>query len=397
MTGDSGAAGDGDILGEHDLVIVGRYAVTDGSDYYLPEQRGEFLRAFARPFRSATYVCYVRDKADSAAYVPVDSVGIELAPNEVWNSEASTVRRLNSLRGDIAAVPKRESTVTYTYYPGTYSFLLAPGVLRRGDTNVAYFGKAAGVSADGLENGRLLTRLQRRLYPRAEKYVIDRADVTFVRDPRVQADESETVKLSKPVTDVIPDGRLEPSSEPFSDPIRLLYVGSFRPTKGQEYLVDALAHLCESTGRDYRLRFVGDGTTRERIERQVRDRDLETVVEFTGHIADTTTLRDEYEGADLFVLPSETEGFPRVINEAMAMGLPVVATRVGGIPALLDDEEHAVLVNPKDPAAIAVGVETVVEDPQLRERLLTRGAEFANEHSGDPVEQHLDAIRRRVA
>jgi len=222
---------------------------------------------------------------------------------------------------------------------------------------------------------------------------VNRSDVTFTRDPRVGGTDDPRVRVSKPVTDAVSKIRRVAEPAPIDDPVELLYVGSFRPPKGHEYLVDALAELRKSSDREYRLRFVGDGPTRDRIERRVEHKGLSESVDFHGYVSDSETLQREYETADVFVLPSETEGFPRVLNEAMATGAPVVATKVGGIPALLEHREHALLVKPRNPAALAAAVAEVVTDRALRGRVIERGAQFAREQSGDPVEQHLDAIR----
>jgi len=394
---DPDAAGD---LSAYDLVVVGRFVYSDGASYCVPEQRWAFLRELAAPFREATYVCFADELPERGEHVEVDPDVLALAPNEAWHGDGSVPRRLASLRADAAAVgTDADGLVTYTYYPGTYSFLLAPVVLRRGDVTVSYFGKAAAVTTVGFPEGRPLTRLRRALYPRAERYVVDRSDATFVRDPRVGGTiDDPAVRLSKPVTDAAHTVEPAPPVDPVGDPVELLYVASFRPPKGHESLVDALAVLRDAPDRDreYRLRLVGDGATRDHIERLVDRRGLSDAVDFRGYVSDAEQLRREYETADMFVLPSETEGFPRVLNEAMAAGLPVVATRVGGIPALLDEREHALLVEPRDPRALASAVETVVADPDLRRRLVERGAAFAREQSGDPVEQHLDAIRQSL-
>lgn len=384
------------VLANHDLVIVGRYALSDGSRYYLPEQRGTFLENLAEPFRTVKYVCYVRDLRTVQPTPVVEPENLEILPNEDWNSNKSLIRRAHSVRGDLASVTG-DRLVTYTFYPGTYSFLLSPFVLRRGDTNVAYFGKSAAVSAAGLENGTALMWMQRRMYPRLERYVLTRSDVAFVRDPRVIRDAYEdSIELSKPITDAVALSDDKPSFPPLTDPIEILFVGSFRSTKGHKYLIDALAQLQRISNRAYRLRLVGDGPMRHQIETHAEDQGLTEHIDFLGYVSDRDRLLAIYESADVFALPSETEGFPRVLNEAMAAGLPVVTTNVGGIPTLLDDGEQALLVEPANPSALAAAIEKVVEDRELRDRLVEQGADFAQEHSGDPVEQHLDAIRRSI-
>jgi glycosyltransferase involved in cell wall biosynthesis len=78
---------------------------------------------------------------------------------------------------------------------------------------------------------------------------------------------------------------------------------------------------------------------------------------------------ENYRNADIFVLPSHTEGFPKVILEAMANGCPVVSTRVGGIPYTLRSEYDSILISPHDPVALAVAVERLVKDQDLYNRI----------------------------
>ncbi|EQD38607.1 glycosyl transferase group 1 [mine drainage metagenome] len=92
-------------------------------------------------------------------------------------------------------------------------------------------------------------------------------------------------------------------------------------------------------------------------------------------------LRREYASADLFVLPSHMEPFGIVLLEAMAAGLPVVATSVGGIPEVVHSGLTGLLVPPRDPAALARALDTLVADPQLRSRFGDRGRARAEEFS----------------
>lgn len=381
-------------LSECDLVIVGRFVYSDGMSYYMTDRRWQFLRDLAAPFNSATYVCFVEDTTEQNDLTEIDTNLINIEPNKVWNSDAALLRRLMSLKRDAVAIDG-DRLVTYTYLPGTYSFLLAPIALARGDVNVAYFGKEAGVTTSGIANGSFLTQLQRQLYPRAQRYILNRSDVAFVRDPRVmqQTTEAEIV-LSKPITNNLAEIDAVPSVNEINDPVELLYVGSFRQPKGHEYLIDAFAELHAESDREYRLRLVGDGETRSRMEQQVEQRGLTAVVDFRGYLSDPEMVCQQYEECDVFVLPSLTEGFPRVLNEAMAMGVPVVATRAGGIPELLNDGEHALLVEPRNPTELASAVRKIVTNEELRERIVKQAGEFTRSQTGDPVEQHLDAIHR---
>ncbi|MBI4635717.1 MAG: glycosyltransferase [Candidatus Rokubacteria bacterium] len=142
-------------------------------------------------------------------------------------------------------------------------------------------------------------------------------------------------------------------------------VGRLDRYKGQQYLLEAVAIL----GRErpnIRLALVGDGRFRPRLEAQASALGIGPRVIFSGALAD---VRRALAAADLFVLPSEEEGMPGAVLEAMAMGLPVVATAVGGVPEIVVDGETGMLVAPRQPTALAEAMGRVLEDPALAGRV----------------------------
>ncbi len=136
-------------------------------------------------------------------------------------------------------------------------------------------------------------------------------------------------------------------------------VANLRPEKSHETVIAAAAAL-RDTHPDVRFQFVGDGPRRRRLETLVRDRGLDDRIVFLGHREDVPAL---LAGADLFVLASRSEAFPNGAIEAMAAGLPVVATAVGGLLDLIDDGRTGVLVPPDDPPALASALRRVLDDP----------------------------------
>ena len=110
-----------------------------------------------------------------------------------------------------------------------------------------------------------------------------------------------------------------------------------------------------------RYLLVGDGPHRPALEAQVADLGLGDQVAFTGAREDVPRL---LAAADLFVLPSLTEALPTVLAEAMAAGLPIVATTVGGIPEMTRHGEAALLVPPADPGALAAAVCRLLSNPR---------------------------------
>jgi glycosyltransferase involved in cell wall biosynthesis len=105
-------------------------------------------------------------------------------------------------------------------------------------------------------------------------------------------------------------------------------------------------------------------------------------------------LQDEYANADIFVLPSWAEGLPNAMIEAMAAGLACVVSAVGNVPDVVTDEREALLVPPREIAALAMALERLLVDRPLRDRLASAAHEFAAARFG--VERASDAILRAV-
>jgi len=143
--------------------------------------------------------------------------------------------------------------------------------------------------------------------------------------------------------------------------------------KGTDVLIDAVGE-CRRRGLDLRLIVGGDGKYRPALEQRARRVGAADCIEFRGHIASREAVRALLDDADLFVLPSRTEGLPRAVIEAMARALPCVATDVGGIPELLPPED---LVPPGDPVALADRIGELLGDPARWERTSARNLQNA--------------------
>jgi glycosyltransferase involved in cell wall biosynthesis len=138
-------------------------------------------------------------------------------------------------------------------------------------------------------------------------------------------------------------------------------------------LVRALAAV---RGPAFTARLVGDGPERPAVEAEIRAAGLLEQVELTGERRDVPQL---LEHADVFVLSSRSEGAPLSVLEAMAAGLPVVATAVGGVPELVDDGTTGLLVPPGDAPALAAALERLLGDAALRARMGAAGWERVRE------------------
>jgi glycosyltransferase involved in cell wall biosynthesis len=169
------------------------------------------------------------------------------------------------------------------------------------------------------------------------------------------------------------------------DEIRLLYTGSFSFAKGLRELVDAFAFL-SSNRKNITLHFVGwDYDPAKPVETYLSNQAVQLGVAekvvFHGFRAVGTELDEMYRMADIYVIPSYHEGFPRTIWEAMANSLPVIATRVGSIPHFLKDGHDALLIEPQNPDHIVDAVNKIIDDSDLRRGLIQNGYKMAGENT----------------
>ena len=148
---------------------------------------------------------------------------------------------------------------------------------------------------------------------------------------------------------------------------KLLFVGRLAAAKGLPVLLDAIAKLDDVT-----LEIAGDGPDRLMLVEQARRLGIAERVRFLGYQSQAQ-VRDLLKQADIFVLTSFAEGVPVVLMEAMAAGVPVITTRIAGIPELVKDGESGLLIAPGDAGATAAAIHQLVEDPSLRTRLAAAG------------------------
>jgi glycosyltransferase involved in cell wall biosynthesis len=177
-----------------------------------------------------------------------------------------------------------------------------------------------------------------------------------------------------------------------ADELVILSVGRLSSEKGQDDLLEAFAQVRAAHPRQLlRLVLVGDGPDKNNLLTRAASHGDRVI--FTGHLSDPWPL---FHAADIFALPSHSEGSPLVILEAMAAAMPIVSTAVGGIPETLTDGATALLVPPRQPPALTAALNRMVEDKALRQRLGAAGlaalAEFSPSSYADKLLRIYEAV-----
>jgi glycosyltransferase involved in cell wall biosynthesis len=170
--------------------------------------------------------------------------------------------------------------------------------------------------------------------------------------------------------------------------VKALHVTRLVPLKGTESLLEAL-RLLRADGYDVHLTVVGPGPQLGRLLAICRSRSMEDHVTFTGSLAYGDRLLELYRRADVFVHPSLSESFPRVLWEAMAAHLPIVATDVGDVGSILRAESAGLVVPSRSSRELARAIARVIDDGPLRRALIRRGGELVRGYTVEKQGQRL--------
>lgn len=225
-----------------------------------------------------------------------------------------------------------------------------------------------------------------RLYNQLDRFSLRACDqVVTVCQPFAQQLQSKGVPPEK--ISVIPNGIPADFASLESSPVDeyrerfgvkrgesvVLSLGRLSPEKGQTYLIQAVSRLYESgQASNMVVLIAGAGLLEQPLKEQIRAAGLEGKIKLIGHQSDVKPL---FRMADVFVLPSLSEGSPMVLLESMAAGVPAVATNVGGIPEAVENNKTALLVPPADPRSLADAMLALLMDRARAVRLATAASE----------------------
>lgn len=170
-------------------------------------------------------------------------------------------------------------------------------------------------------------------------------------------------------------------------------VGRLSPEKRMDIFVETARNVA-AIRQDVHFLIVGSGPERQAIEAMVDKYDLKHRFTFTGMVHDMTEI---YKGLSLLVVPSDTEGTPRVVLEAMAHAVPVIATRVGGVPTLIENGKHGYLVERRNPTELARRTLMLLQDNEQRKAMGDKGrARVSNHYTIWKMREQVEEVYDRV-
>jgi len=182
-----------------------------------------------------------------------------------------------------------------------------------------------------------------------------------------------------------------------SNSTNILYAGFLTENKGVHILLEAFARFREKYHTpDIKLHLAGDGYFRPKLEEICQQLKITENVIFYGFIGDKEKLKQLFREADMFVLPSKSEGIPKVLLEAMAYGVPILTTNVGGIPDIIEDGVNGLLIPPGSPGGLVKGMAKILFDAKLRQKLIDGGYHFIKEHTKEKQAKEIIEYLHRV-
>jgi glycosyltransferase involved in cell wall biosynthesis len=187
-----------------------------------------------------------------------------------------------------------------------------------------------------------------------------------------------------------------PRRRPRNEIVRVLFVGRFNAFKNVETLLKAAGQLKEMNIDEFELHLVGDGERRPILERLVVETGLSKQVRFVGWV-DRSQIVERYRQADIFVTATRWEGMPNTVLEAMACGLPIVATHASGLDELVREGINGYLVDINDETALAGCLADLIDNPYERERMGKESRKIAEqEFTWDYITEQYVEIYKRI-
>jgi glycosyltransferase involved in cell wall biosynthesis len=383
------------------LIVEHRFVVGPDSNVWTttgfsPSFWRRSLQAFDE-IHVAGRAAYLREVPASAR--PVDHPAIKLAAIPMFNGLTSLLSQYRRVRSALADAISG-CDVALLQVPGALANLAYPLLLQR---HIAYGVNAVGDPEEVFNSGvgaRVLRPLSRHWFVSGMRRQCEHAAVAVyvtrsILQQRYPPGPSTFVASCSNVD--LPDEAFGSASERFraEPPFHIVTVVSLEQRyKGVDVLIRALRHIKERGGQSCELDIIGDGRLRPELESLTREGGLTDIVHFLGPLPNPAAVRAVTTGYDLFVLASRTEGLPRALVEAMAIGLPCVGTSVGGIPELLEPED---CVPPDNVTALGDLINVVLGDPLRRHAMAERNIRKARNFHQNRLEARRRAAYRALA
>jgi glycosyltransferase involved in cell wall biosynthesis len=374
-------------------------AFSSAGEIHMQSASGRVAEALAKHYEKVCVCARVVHEAPPAPFdSPLNAANLELIEQPFWRTTADSLFHFFGIaRAYIRTCRRADVLFVRGGCPYIVVLYLCAAVLRKPITHWIV-GDPVTLLRTHTRRGPLLDTLawlyaiQDRFFTRVGRRIANGALICNGRELARAHASSRTTEI---VSSTIRENEFFPRIDTCQGPVvRILFVGFLRPEKGIEYLLDAVSQL--RTEAPWELEIVGPRQFPrycKKLDDIAAARGIRDRIHWTGYVPNGKPLFDRLRAADLFVLPTLSEGTPHVLVEARANGLPCISTRVGGVPTTVTDEYDALLVPPQDAQALARAIERLIEDGELRRALIRNGLIAARQQT---LEKFIGAVLREL-
>lgn len=329
------------------LIIDNAAMVTKNGRTCTNRFNGTFLEELEKEGNTVSYMQFVNNSSNSISEYDLEQNGIRCVP--IKRSRIKILSYIFAFFKSFHEILKND--FVYIYIPNTLSFVYIICHL---------FNKKYGLYVRGMKG--LEGRRSVKLYKRSTVVFTVSDAFSLIIKNYCTHNRVFTIKPMIPYSDAdIIEIRDHNTPHIFS----LLFLGRIAYDKGIEELIRAIYELREQGYSNVLLNIVGDGEFYHQAEELINELHLNDVVYLKGSIVDDKEKMKCFTDADLYVLPTYHEGFPRTLYEAMIFGTPIITTFVGGIPALMQDKVNCLRIEPKSVDSIVKGLIFAINNYEL--------------------------------
>jgi glycosyltransferase involved in cell wall biosynthesis len=364
-------------------------AFSSAGEIYMQAASGRVAEALSKHYDKVCVCARVVHDAPPAPFdLPLDALNLELIAQPFWKTTAGSLFHFFGIASAYARTCRRADVLFVRGMCPYTALLYFFALVFRKPICHWIVGDPLTLLRTSTRNGPVLDcfaflyALQDRLFTRFGRWLTNGALICNGRElarayasPRTIEIVSSTVDESEFFT------RIDTCQGPA---VRILFVGFLRPEKGIEYLLEAVSQLKADV--PWELEIVGPPEFldySEKLHCIAAARGIGERIRWEGYVPNGRPLFDRMRAADIFVLPTVSEGTPHVLVEARANSLPCISTTAGGVPSTVTDGYDALLVPPKDAQALARAIERVVGDAELRRALIRNGLKAARKQTLD--------------
>jgi len=364
-------------------------AFSDAGDIYMQAASGRVAEGLAEHYEKVVICAKVVQGAPPAPFDgPLNATNLEFVAQPLWGTTLESLPHFFGIARAYFRICRRADVLFVRgMCPYIAVLYFCAAVLRKpichwivGDPITLL--RISTRKGPVLDTFAVLYALQDRLFTRLGRWLTNGALICNGSELARAYKSPRTVEV---VSSTIRENEFYSRSDTCQGPvIRILFVGFLRPEKGIEYLLEAVSQLREDL--PWELEIAGPREFPDyckRLEGMAAARGIREHIRWSGYVPNGEPLFDRMRSADLFVLPTLSEGTPHVLVEARANGLPCISTTVGGVPATVTDAYDALLVAPKNPRALTRAMERLIGDGELRRSLIRNGLMQARKQTLD--------------